>query len=203
MGILQRSTALTGANVVAFAYSLGVVTALPAWAGATRVVSDLDVEDRPVNVILAQVKRTFVRDWWLSLATVVAFGLGAVSLVTAWGWFTGWRQVLILVLLAVVHLTLGVLVVSYTRSAGTLPLGASRGQVMDQAMRRVVEYPGRSLLSALAVVVCLPLWVLAPLAIAFGIVLPLWLVHRIWAPIEVQVEEDDPLCNDEEADDRR
>ena len=197
MGILRRSTGLAAANLVAFACSLGIVTALPAWAGAARVVSNLDeASDEPANVILSQIKHTLRRDWWLSLVALAMIGTGVVSLLITWGWFGGWLRVALILILVILYLAIALVLVNYTHAASTLPMEASYQQVIEQTMRRIVEYPRQSLLSALAVVLCAPLWLLAPLAVALGIVVPAWLVHRIWAPIEVQVPDEDPLWND-------
>lgn len=196
MAILQRSTTLAAANVVAFACCLGVVTALPAWAGATRVVANVDAAEREApTIVLSQIKQTFRRDWWLSLIAVVVTALGAVSLVSAFGYLDGWFRVGMMLVLSLLYVAIATLLASYVRAAGTLPMPATRPQVMEQAMRRVIEYPGRALGSTLLMLACAPLWVLAPLAIAFGIIGPIGLAHLVWRPIEVDVPDDDDLWN--------
>lgn len=196
MPILQRSTTLAAANVVAFACCLAVVTVVPAWAGATRVVANVDASHREApSVVLAQVRQTWRRDGWLSLAAVVVAGLGLVSLVSAYGYLSGMVRVGMLVVLALVHLVIAVLLASYVRSAGTLPMPATRQQVTEQAMRRIVEYPGRAVVSTLLMLVCAPVWVVAPLAVAFGLTLPIGLAHLVWRRIEVDVADDDELWN--------
>ena len=196
MPILQRSTTLAAANVVAFACCLGVVTALPAWAGATRVVANVDACHREApSVVLSQVRQTVRRDGWLSLAAVVVTILGLVSLVSAYGYLGGMLQVAMLALLCLVYLVIAVLLASYVRASGTLPMVATRQQVMDQAMRRILEYPGRAVGSALLMLVCAPVWLVAPLAVGFGLILPIGLAHLVWRRIEVDVEDDDELWN--------
>lgn len=196
MALLQRSTTLAAANVVAFACCFGVVTALPAWAGATRVVANVDAaRGEAPTIVLSQVKQTFRRDWWLSLAGVAAAVLGVVSAVTAYGYLSGVLRVAMLVVLGAVYLVIAVLFASYVRAAGTLPLPATRHQVSEQAMRRILEYPGRALVSALVMLLCAPVWLVAPLAVGFGLTLPIGLAHLVWRQIEVDVPDDDVLWN--------
>ncbi|MGA4670792.1 hypothetical protein ACPCG0_13510 [Propionibacteriaceae bacterium Y1923] len=197
MAILHRSTTLAAANVVAFACCLGVVTALPAWAGATRVVANVDAAHRQApHIVLAQIKHTFTRDWWLSLAAAVLGVLGTASFLSVGVYLSGTTRIVGLAVLAVVYLLGAVLLANYVRAAGTLPMPATRAQVMTETMRRIVEYPGRAVGSTLLMLLCAPLWLVAPLAIAFGIILPIGLAHLVWRRIEVGVGDDDELWND-------
>ncbi|MGA4506536.1 hypothetical protein ACQB6R_13390 [Propionibacteriaceae bacterium G1746] len=201
MGILRASTGQAAANVVAFACTMGIITALPAWAGATRVMDDLDTQAEVAHkVVLRQVRRTLKRDWMMSLLSVVLIFLGLFTAFTSWAYFEGSTRWGLLAGALFLYCIMALLLVNYTHAAGTLPYAATRNQVMDVTMRRIITHPVRALAAVFAVLVCLPLWVLAPLAVGFGITLPAWLVDRVWKGVDtlgVEVTQDRTDLDDE------
>lgn len=187
---LRRSTTLTGANLVAMVCMFGIVSALPAIAGVVRVLRDRTLERGDiVRTLLSHVRRTVGRDWPLSLALVACVMVGAVTLASVLGWFAGGTKWGLLGLTLLVYCTLGLLLAGYAQASGTLPPDAPRRDVMELAMRRIMASPGRSLLAVLVLVCCLPLWLLAPLAVVCGITLPVWLHNRLWRPFDQQMLE--------------
>lgn len=184
VAFLRIPAAFVSANWAGLLGVLCVVGTIPAFAGNARVVADLDEHaDTSGRVVLRQLRRTTWRDLPVSLAfgAYVVVGVANVALLVAA--FDGGTRVFLGGLLVPVYWVAGAALGAYVRAAGTVPLSATRGQVLEEAVRLMVTCPVRALLSVAVVIATTPVWILAPITIACGLSLPAWLLARLWGPV--------------------
>ena len=186
----NRSRELAAANLLAFVCAILVLPLVPGFAAAVRVVREPDPDGVRQAWVRTrdQVRQTFRRDWWLGVVLVVFLGLGAISLATAWAYFEGVVRVALMVVVVVVHLLIIAMIITYAHAAGSLPLSASGTQVTTLAMTRLRHRPVGLAITAVLFVLGIPLWVFPPLALAFGLVLPAWLLTKLWTPLDARID---------------
>lgn len=186
----NRSRELAAANLLAFVCAILVLPLVPGFAAAVRVVREPDPDGVRQTWVRTrdQVRQTFRRDWWIGVVLVGFIGLGAISLATAWAYFEGVVRIGLMVVVLAIHLLIITMIITYAHAAGTLPLNASGQQITTLAMTRLRHGPVGLAVTAIVFVLGIPLWVVAPLALAFGLVLPAWLLTKVWAPLDARID---------------
>lgn len=184
VAFLRIPAAFISANWAGLLCVLTVVGAVPGFAGNARVMADLDEHaDTSGRVVLRQLRRTVRRDLPVSLGfwAYVVVGVATVALLV--NVFEGGTRVFFGGLLLPVYWVVGAAVGAYVRAAGTLPVTATRGEVVEESVRLVLRSPARALLSVVVVIAATPVWVLAPITVACGLSLPAWLLARTWGRV--------------------
>ncbi|WP_420112256.1 hypothetical protein [Pseudactinotalea sp.] len=158
-----------------------VLGLVPAAAGNQRVMSRLDHHaDEAGTVVLRQLRRTWWRDLPVSLGMLVYLGLGAATVALMAWVYEGPVRVYFVGMLVPVYWVVGAAIAAYVRAAATMPLTATRTEVLSAAGHLALTYPVRALLTVPATVLAAPAYVLAPLTVACGLSLPAWVLAQIW-----------------------
>lgn len=180
--------AVIGANAAALLGVAGVLTIVPALAGAGRALSRFEEHgDEAFRAVLRHVRATWRRDApvslgvWMILAAVLgdvlvlpqltpglrALGVGAA--VPLLGALISWASAYIVL---------------------AADASATRGHLVLATTQTLLARPGRAVLAPLTVAVLSPLWLLAPLTIALGFAVPPFLLTALWTPAQ-EVDRND------------
>lgn len=177
---LRVPTAFVAANWAGLLAVVGLGL-VPAAAGAQRVMADLDEHaDDAGAVVLRQLRRTWWRDLPVSLSALFWLGILAGTVALLGGATEGSVRVFLVGLLVPVHWVAAALLGAYVRAAATLEPGASRAEVVDEAIELALRHPVRALAAVLVVLLTAPAYLLAPLTVACGLTAPAWAVDQVW-----------------------
>lgn len=182
---LTTPAAFFATNWAAILLILTVIGTVPALVAATRTTMDLRCHaDRAFRETLRVSAVLLRRDWALSLALWALLLLIAANALILTDLATGGTRVF-LVGISLPPTWLAVSALSaYVVTAASKDPTAPRGEVAGTALTLMMRRPVRALLAPATIITVVPLWVLAPLTIAFGFSLPPFLVARFWGPVD-------------------
>lgn len=173
---LRKPSALFSSNWAGILWLLPGATAVPALAGVTRVVTDLDrYADEGFVTVTRTVRATWRRDLPVSLTLVVVTVMGLANLFALINSESAVRVLAVGFLVPVLWAAL-VFLGAYTAVAGTAPLEAGRVEVLSGVADQLRRRPFATLTLPVIQVLVTPIVVFPPLTVAVGLSLPAWII---------------------------